>query len=215
MNLYIKTIVTGPFQENSYLLIDKLSKKCVLIDPGDEAQKIINFINEKNIIPIAIINTHAHLDHIGAISEIKAEYSIPFYLHTEEKPILDSYKVSCRMFGVKPGQSPSVDEWLNASGELLIGPFKFLIIETPGHTPGGCSFLIDDIIFVGDTLFQGSIGRTDLPGGDRKILDKSLIKLINKLNPKTTVYSGHGPSTSIGFEKINNPFLIQLQNNFN
>ena len=215
MNLYIKTIVTGPFQENSYLLIDKLSKKCVLIDPGDEAQKIINFINEKNILPIAIINTHAHLDHIGAISEIKAEYSIPFYLHIEEKPILDSYLVSCRMFGMKPAESPSVDEWLNASGELLIGPFKFLIIETPGHTPGGCSFLIDDIIFVGDTLFQGSIGRTDLPGGDRKILDKSLIKLINKLNPKTTVYSGHGPSTSIGFEKINNPFLIQLQNNFN
>ena len=215
MNLYIKTIVTGPFQENSYLLIDKLSKKCVLIDPGDEAQKIINFINEKNILPIAIINTHAHLDHIGAISEIKAEYSIPFYLHTEEKPILDSYLISCRMFGMKPAQSPSVDVWLNASGELLIGPFKFLIIETPGHTPGGCSFLINDVIFVGDTLFQGSIGRTDLPGGDRKILDKSLIKLINKLNPKTTVYSGHGPSTSIGFEKINNPFLIQLQNNFN
>ena len=215
MNLYIKTIVTGPFQENSYLLIDKLSKKCVLIDPGDEAQKIINFINEKNILPIAIINTHAHLDHIGAISEIKAEYSIPFYLHTEEKPILDSYLISCRMFGMKPAQSPSVDVWLNASGELLIGPFKFLIIETPGHTPGGCSFLIDDVIFVGDTLFQGSIGRTDLPGGDRKILDKSLIKLINKLNPKTTVYSGHGPSTSIGFEKINNPFLIQIQNKFN
>jgi len=215
LNLYIKTIVTGPFQENSYLLIDKLSKKCVLIDPGDEAQKIINFVNEKNIIPIAIINTHAHLDHIGAISEIKAEYSIPFYLHTEEKPILDSYLISCRMFGMKPAGSPSVDEWLDSSGELLIGPFKFLIIETPGHTPGGCSFLIDDIIFVGDTLFQGSIGRTDLPGGDRKILDKSLIKLINKLNPKTTVYSGHGPSTSIGFEKINNPFLIQLQNNFN
>ena len=215
MNLYIKTIVTGPFQENSYLLIDKLSNKCVLVDPGDEAQEIINYINEKHIIPIAIINTHAHLDHIGAISEIKAEYSIPFYLHIEEKPILDSYLVSCRMFGMKPAESPSVDEWLNASGELLIGPFKFLIIETPGHTPGGCSFLIDDIIFVGDTLFQGSIGRTDLPGGDRKILDKSLIKLINKLNPKTTVYSGHGPSTSIGFEKINNPFLIQIQNKFN
>ena len=136
-------------------------------------------------------------------------------MHVGEKPILDSYPLSCKMFGINPGQSPSVDEWFDSSGELLIEPFKFLIIETPGHTPGGCSFLIDDAIFVGDTLFQGSIGRTDLPGGDRKILDKSLIKLINKLNPKTTVYSGHGPSTSIGFEKINNPFLIQLQNNFN
>ena len=116
---------------------------------------------------------------------------------------------------MKPAQSPSVDEWLDSSGELLIEPFKFLIIETPGHTPGGCSYLIDDALFVGDTLFQGSIGSTDLPGGDRKILDKSLIKLINKLNSKTTVYSWHGPSTTIGFEKTRNPFLIQLQNKIN
>ena len=215
MNLFIKTIVTGPFQENSYLLVDKSSNKSVLIDPGDEGQKIINYINEKNIVPLAIINTHAHLDHIGAISEIKEKYSIPFYLHVREKPILDSYPLACRMFGIKPGKSPSVDEWFHSSGKLLIEPFKFLIIETPGHTPGGCSFLINDAIFVGDTLFQGSIGRTDLPGGDRKILDKSLIKLIKKLNPETTVYSGHGPSTSIGFEKANNSFLIQLQSKFN
>ena len=183
MNLFIKKIVTGPFQENSYLLVDKSSNKSVLIDPGDEGQKIINYINEKNIVPLAIINTHAHLDHIGAISEIKEKYSIPFYLHVGEKPILDSYPLACRMFGIKPGKSPSVDEWLHSSGKLLIEPFKFLIIETPGHTPGGCSFLINDAIFVGDTLFQGSIGRTDLPGGDRKILDKSLIKLIKKLLP--------------------------------
>ena len=136
-------------------------------------------------------------------------------MHVGEKPILDSYQLSCKMFGIKPGQSPSVDEWFHSSGELFIDPFKFLIIETPGHTPGGCSFLINDAIFVGDTLFQGSIGRTDLPGGDRKTLDKSLIKLMKKLNPNTTVYSGHGPSTSIGIEKINNPFLIPLQNKFN
>ena len=215
MNLFIKTIVTGPFQENSYLLVDKSSNKCVLIDPGDEGQKIINYINEKNIIPLAIINTHAHLDHIGAISEIKEKYSIPFCLHVEEKPILDSYSLTCRMFGIKPAKSPSVDEWFHSSGELLIEPFKFLIIETPGHTPGGCSFLINDAIFVGDTLFKGSIGRTDLQGGDRKILDKSLVKLIKKLNPETTVYSGHGASTSIGFEKANNSFLIQLQSKLN
>ena len=215
MNLFIKKIVTGHFQENSYLLVDKSSNKSVLIDPGDESKKIINYINKKNIIPLAIINTHAHLDHIGAISEIKEKYEIPFYLHVGEKPILDSYPLACRMFGIKPGKSPSVDEWFHSSGKLLIEPFKFLIIETPGHTPGGCSFLINDAIFVGDTLFQGSIGRTDLPGGDRKILDKSLIKLIKKLNPETTVYSGHGPSTSIGFEKANNSFLIQLQSKFN
>ena len=178
MKLSIKTIVTGPFQENTYLLIDKLSDKCILFDPGDEGQKIINYINENDLIPIAIINTHAHLDHIGAIAEIKEKYSIPFYLHVDEKPILDSFPIACRMYGIKKGKSPSVDKWINSSGDLVIGPFKLSIIETPGHTPGGCSYLINNVIFVGDTLFKGSIGRTDLPSGDRKVLDESLIKLM-------------------------------------
>ena len=212
MKLSIKTIVTGPFQENTYLLIDKLSDKCILLDPGDEGQKIINYINENDLIPIAIINTHAHLDHIGAIAEIKEKYLIPFYLHVDEKPILDSFLITCRMYGLKKGNLPSVDKWINSGGDLVIGPFKLSIIETPGHTPGGCSYLINDVIFVGDTLFKGSIGRTDLPGGDRKVLDASLIKLMKTLSPKTTVYSGHGLLTSISTEKKNNPFLIQLQN---
>ena len=212
MKLSIKKIVTGPFQENTYLLIDKLSDKCILLDPGDEGQKIINYINENDLIPIAIINTHAHLDHIGAIAEIKEKYLIPFYLHVDEKPILDSFPIACRMYGIKKGNSPSVDKWINSSGDLVIGPFKLSIIETPGHTPGGCSYLINDVIFVGDTLFKGSIGRTDLPGGDRKALDSSIIKLMKTLSPKTTVYSGHGPLTSISTEKTNNPFLIPLQN---
>ena len=214
MKLSIKTIVTGPFQENTYLLIDKLSDKCILLDPGDEGQKIINYINENNLIPIAIINTHAHLDHIGAIAEIKEKYLIPFYLHVDEKPILDSFPIACRIYGINKGETPSVDKWINSSGDLVIGPFKLLIIETPGHTPGGCSYLIKDVIFVGDTLFKGSIGRTDLPGGDSKVLEQSLIKLMKTLNPKTTVYSGHGPLTSIIAEKTNNPFLIPLQNQF-
>ena len=215
MKLQVHSLITGPFQENSYIIAELLSKDCILIDPGDEAEKISYFIDDNKFNPIAIINTHAHLDHIGAISEIKEKYSIPFYLHVGEKPILDSYPLAWRMFGIKSGKSPSVDEWLDSSGNLFIEPFKLLIIETPGHTPGGCSFLINDAIFVGDTLFQGSIGRTDLPGGDRKILDKSLVKLIKNLNPNTTVYSGHGPVTSIGIEKINNPFILPLQNKFN
>jgi len=212
LKLSIKTIVTGPFQENTYLLIDKLSDKCILLDPGDEGQKIINYINENNLIPIAIINTHAHLDHIGAIAEIKEKYLIPFYLHVDEKPILDSFPIACRIYGINKRETPSVDKWINSSGDLVIGPFKLLIIETPGHTPGGCSYLIKDVIFVGDTLFKGSIGRTDLPGGDSKVLEQSLIKLMKTLNPKTKVYSGHGPLTSIIAEKTNNPFLIPLQN---
>jgi len=151
-------------------------------------------------------------DKTFEMSKTIQKYLIPFYLHVDEKPILDSFLIACRMYGLKKGNPPSVDKWINSSGDLVIGPFKLSIIETPGHTPGGCSYLINDVIFVGDTLFKGSIGRTDLPGGDRKVLDASLIKLMKTLSPKTKVYSGHGPLTSISTEKTNNPFLIPLQN---
>ena len=120
MKLQVHSLITGPFQENSYIIAELLSKDCILIDPGDEAEKISYFIDDNKFNPIAIINTHAHLDHIGAISEIKEKYSIPFYLHVGEKPILDSYPLACRMFGIKPGKSPSVDEWFHSSGKLLI-----------------------------------------------------------------------------------------------
>jgi glyoxylase-like metal-dependent hydrolase (beta-lactamase superfamily II) len=187
----------------------------VLIDPGDEDQKIIQVLEENNLQPIAIINTHAHLDHIGAVAEIKERYTIPFYLHIAEKPVLESYPIATRMFGLQEKETPSVDKWIESGGPLKIGPFAFSIIETPGHTPGGCSYVIEDCVFVGDTLFQGSIGRTDLPGGDWPTLENSLVNLMTSLDLDIKVYSGHGPATSLRIEKEQNPFLIPLKNRVN
>ena len=215
MKFHVYSLITGPFQENSYIISDQVSNDCILIDPGDEAKKISILIDDKNLNPIAIINTHAHLDHIGAVDEIKKIYNVPFYLHYAEKPVLESYPMSCRMFGIEAKPIPSVDHWIQKGGELHIGSFKFLIIETPGHTPGGCCFLIDKSLFVGDTLFHGSVGRTDLPGGDLNMLEESLLYLMNNISSDITIYSGHGVETNIGIEMEKNPFLISLKSNLN
>ncbi len=215
MKLQVHSLITGPFQENSYILADELSKQCVLIDPGDEANKIIFFIDDNKFNPIGIINTHAHLDHIGAVEEIKSRYKIPFYLHYLEKPILESYPMSCRIFGIEAKLVPTVDNWIQKGGELNIGIFRFSIIETPGHTPGGCCLLIENIIFVGDTLFHGSVGRTDLPGGDWGMLEESLLYLMENIESDVKIYSGHGIETNFKIEKEKNPFLISLKSNLN
>ena len=215
MKLQVHSLITGPFQENSYILSEMLSKDCILIDPGDEAEKICYFIDSNKFNPIAIINTHAHLDHIGAVQEIRNKYNIPFYLHYLEKPILESYPMSCRMFGITAKPIPTVDNWIQEGGELNIGIFKFYIIETPGHTPGGCCLLIEKLLFVGDTLFHGSVGRTDLPGGDWDMLEESLLYLMENVKSDVTVYSGHGIETNLRIEKEKNPFLISLKSNLN
>ncbi|MEC9106048.1 MAG: MBL fold metallo-hydrolase [Candidatus Neomarinimicrobiota bacterium] len=215
MKFHVYSLITGPFQENSYIISDQVSNDCILIDPCDEAKKISILIDDNNLNPIAIINTHAHLDHIGAVDEIKNIYNVPFYLHYAEKPILESYPMSCRMFGIEAKPIPSVDHWIQKGGELRIGSFKFLIIETPGHTPGGCCFLIDKSLFVGDTLFHGSVGRTDLPGGDWNMLEESLLYLMNNISSDITIYSGHGVETNIGIEMEKNPFLVSLKSNLN
>ena len=119
------------------------------------------------------------------------------------------------MLGLQEKETPSVDEWIESGGPLIIAPFIFSIIETPGHTPGGCSYVIEDFVFVGDTLFKGSIGRTDLPGGDWPTLEDSLVNLMTSLDPDITIYSGHGPFTSLRIEKEQNPFLIPLKNRVN
>jgi len=215
LKLQVHSLITGPFQENSYILSEMLSKDCILIDPGDEAEKICYFIDSNEFNPIAIINTHAHLDHIGAVQEIRNKYNIPFYLHYLEKPILESYPMSCRMFGIEAKKIPTVDNWIQEGGELNIGAFKFSIIETPGHTPGGCCLLIEKCIFVGDTLFHGSVGRTDLPGGDWDMLEESLLYLVENVKSDVTVYPGHGIETNLRIEKEKNPFLISLKSNLN
>jgi len=132
LKLIIQSIVTGPFQENTYIVGDQVSSQCVLIDPGDEDQKIIQVLEENDLQPIAIINTHAHLDHIGAVVEIKERYTIPFYLHIAEKPVLESYPIATRMFGLQEKETPSVDKWIKSGGPLKLDHLHSLLLKHQG-----------------------------------------------------------------------------------
>ena len=206
-DVIVEKIVTGPFQENTFVVRSVESNQTLIIDPGDDEVRIIEFIRSKKLIPLAILNTHAHLDHIGAVSKLKESFNIPFYLHEEEKMILDHYEESCEMFGLLPKQKPKVDKWLKNHKSLTIKDFKVKIINTPGHTPGGVCYEIDNHIFVGDTIFKGSVGRTDLPGGNWDNLKKSLFQLIDTVNHEKIVHSGHGDDTTLKHELVSNPFL--------
>jgi len=206
-DVIVEKIVTGPFQENTFVVRSVESNQTLIIDPGDDEVRIIEFIRSKKLIPLAILNTHAHLDHIGAVSKLQESFNIPFYLHEDEKMILDHYEESCEMFGLLPKQKPKVDKWLKNHKSLTIKDFKVKIINTPGHTPGGVCYEIDNHIFVGDTIFKGSVGRTDLPGGNWDNLKKSLFQLIDTVNHEKIVHSGHGDDTTLKHELVSNPFL--------
>ncbi len=215
MSIEVHSVVTGPFQENSHLVIDSKSRKGVCIDPGDEAPLIINMITTNECTPLAIVNTHAHFDHIGAITALQREYSIPFYLHKNEEMILDTYIETSRFFNLPVDKTPIVDHWIEDEATLEFGNLSFKTMFTPGHTPGGSTFIVGDHVFVGDTLFKGSVGRTDLPGGSWEILQRSLLSIMREIPKKYIFHSGHGPITTLADEMKENPFLISLINRVN
>tara|TARA_B100000959_G_scaffold194374_1_gene203277 strand:+ start:2184 stop:2891 length:708 start_codon:yes stop_codon:yes gene_type:complete len=212
LSIIVDSIAVGPFQENTFILWEKELRSALLIDPGDDPDEIISKIRTLDLVPFAIINTHAHADHVGAVSKIKDEFSIPFYLHKDEKQILEHYPETCRMLGIQSYEIPTVDYWISGDGEMKFDNFIITYIETPGHTPGGTTFTIDGHCFTGDTLFSGSIGRTDLPGGNYLTLMNSLRKLNDKLNHDWIIHPGHGPNTFMRHELKHNPFLDSFSN---
>ena len=211
MKISIHKITAGAFQENGYIVHGEESSDCFIIDPGDNPELYIEKIKKNGLKPIGILNTHGHIDHVHAVQPLKEEYSIPFYLHDKDKMLLgDHYQNACLMYGMIPGNIPEVDTSINDETELQIGEYNIKILHTPGHTLGGLCYQINGDIFTGDTLFKGSIGRTDLPGGDYNTLMDSLKKLITEVPGNIRVHSGHGYSTTIENEVLSNPFLVNL-----
>ena len=210
MGVKVHSFQFNPFQENTFVVYDQ-EKNCVIIDPGcyerHEEEVLFGFIEENKLKPLALLNTHAHIDHILGNAAVKSKYDIPFYLHKEDLTTLHSVKSYAHVYGFeKYIPSPDPDDYLIDNTELVFGAMKFKIYHTPGHAPGHVVFFNDENKFVinGDVLFNGSFGRIDLPGGDLETLKKSIFEVMFHLPNDTVVHCGHGPETTIGKEKKDN-----------
>lgn len=208
--MILQTLLVGPLGVNCYIIADEPSREAFIVDPGGNGPEIIKAVQNSRLRVIGIVNTHAHFDHILALDQVRAATHAPFLLHADELPILDAAEKSAGAFGMHLRQPARPDRLLHDGDELKLGSLVFKVLHTPGHTPGGICVLEGKNVFVGDTLFQGSIGRTDLPGGDFAALMGSIRDKLFPLSDDTVVYPGHGPASTIGEEKALNPFLRPL-----
>ena len=204
--MIIESIVTGSFMENTWILGDEESKHAIIFDPGDNVSNIIGKMDELDLTPVFILNTHAHPDHLGAAAELQKRFDLPFAIHEDELPTFNSAKDTAQFLGLLNFQLPEITTFLSDGQVLEINNLHLQVLHTPGHTPGSICFLTGKHFFSGDTLFQGSVGRTDLPGGSMKQLGNSL-KRLSQLPEDTRVYPGHGEITSIKNEIETNPYL--------
>ncbi len=205
--MIIKTMPVGPIQANCYILGCKETKKAAVIDPGDEADRILAALAEDQLTLEYILNTHGHFDHVGGNRRLKEVSGAKIAIHSDDAPMLESLSMFAAQFGMSTENSPPPDLAIADGDTITFGNITLSVIYTPGHSPGGVSFHSDGVVFVGDTLFAGSIGRTDFPGGDFDTLIASIRNKLFPLGDDVRVFTGHGPETTIGREKQANPFL--------
>ncbi len=205
----LQTLVVGPFEVNCYLYWDERSASGVVIDPGGEENTIEKAVAAAGFQPRAILLTHGHGDHIAAVGALKERWNIPLYVGKGDKELLRTPSELVSSFYGKQVTAPPPDRLLSDEEVVSFGTFSFRVLATPGHTPGGVCYLDEreGILFCGDTLFWGSIGRTDLPGGSYEQLIASITDKILTLPDSIVCYPGHGPKTTVGAERVNNPFL--------
>ena len=203
----IVSIPNGRFVENCYLVIDEAGAECAIIDPGEEAGLIAHKVAAADVKPVAIWLTHAHIDHVLGVPRLKTDTGAPVYLHPADRMLYDHVAEQATAFGMRAGPLPAPDRALAHGDVLRVGTLQFRVRHAPGHSPGSVVFEGQGVAFAGDVLFQGSIGRTDLPGGDFETLIRSIERELLTLPDSTIVYCGHGPETTVGRERGANPFL--------
>jgi len=209
----IQSFVFSPIQENTYILHDETGE-CVIIDPGcydDQERKILSsFIEDKKLVPVRLLNTHCHLDHIFGNAFVSDKYNLKPEFNKLDQPVFDAFIPSCNLYGMQCEPSPAAGNFLEEGDVIKFGNSSLEIFFTPGHSPGSITFYNKEQSFMiaGDVLFHGSIGRTDLPGGHFETLIDSIKTKLFSLEDHFNVHSGHGPVTNIGFERKNNPFLV-------
>ncbi len=207
MSMKYEIVVVGAYETNCYLAYCEETNNCAIIDPGAEPDKIFSAITGLALKPVLILNTHGHVDHIGANWDMKDRYAVPLLIHEADEPMIQAPQTGelSLLLGVKT--SPPPDGFLSDGDELQVGGFALRVLHTPGHSPGSVSFGGADVLFSGDTLFNDGVGRTDLPGGSWKDLESSIRNKIMTLPASTVVLPGHGPWTTVEREAASNPFV--------
>lgn len=203
----IQTHVIGPLQNNTYVVVDDASRRAAVIDPGMECEPVLERVRSDGLTLEAVILTHGHFDHIFGTQLFRAASPAPILMHAADLPLLDEAGETARYFGFTAPAVPRPDRLVRDGEAIKVGGLELKVLETPGHTPGGISLLLEEMVFVGDALFAGSVGRTDLAGGSHELLLRSIRAKLLTLPDQTTVYPGHGPATTIGVERRDNPFL--------
>ena len=211
--MFLETFPVGPIQANCVLIGDREAGVLAIIDPGEEAARIIERVEASGLEPTMVLHTHGHLDHAGGTADLvrRLPDGIPVGLHRDELQLYQGLVMQGRMFGLEVEEPPMPDLWLEHGQELSLGGLRLEVRHTPGHSPGGVCFVVhgapDPLAVVGDVLFAGSIGRTDLMGGSFPVLEQSIRSQLYTLPDDTRVICGHGPDTTIGRERASNPFV--------
>jgi glyoxylase-like metal-dependent hydrolase (beta-lactamase superfamily II) len=211
-SLDVRTFTVGQLQENCYLVRRKGAANGILIDPGDEAQRLIDALGALGVAVDAILLTHTHFDHVGAVAALARHTGAPVYCPSLERAVLADIDASVSPLGLSGFESYEADEMLAGGEHLELAGLEIDVHFTPGHSPGHLTYALPahEALLVGDVLFRGSVGRVDLPGGDWATLLDSIAGLVDAYPPQTLVFPGHGPHTTLGVERETNPFLIEL-----
>jgi len=209
--MILESAADGPFMKNGYVLGCERTREAVYIDPGDEVEQLLAFIAREQLVVSHLLLTHAHVDHVSGLARAKRELGAPIYLHRDDLPLYKDAVQHGMLFGMRIEEPPPVDRFYDSS-VITFGDHQVSVHHTPGHCPGGVCLAVTPsdeptCLFVGDTLFAGSIGRTDLPGGDYETLMKSITEVLFPFGDEALVFSGHGPETTIGRERTTNPFV--------
>jgi hydroxyacylglutathione hydrolase len=203
----IRSLSGGPFGQNGFVVHCPTTGKALLVDPGSAVGEMLRYADDQELEVVAIVLTHAHIDHVDGVAEAKRSTSAPIHLHREAEGMYRQAGSQAQLFGLRIEVPPPVDEYLTEGEWLRFGECRMQVHETPGHAPGHVILVGEGVAIVGDCVFAGSIGRTDLPGGDFQTLMTSIRRHILTLPDETVLYSGHGPETTVGHERVSNPFL--------
>jgi hydroxyacylglutathione hydrolase len=208
--MILERLTVGPFQENCYVIGDEQSGEGTIVDPGDEAARIALAVEQTSLDIGRILITHAHIDHVGAVAALVDEYACPVLMHAEAEPMLRQLPTQAMTMGLRFGKVPAVDRYIEDEEVLEVGGLRLESLYTPGHAPGHLAFYLESegLVLSGDALFAGSVGRTDLFGGDMNLLMRSINERLMTLPDETMVLPGHGPQTTIGDERNHNSFLM-------